>query len=380
MTLRQVVAVALIGLVTASCGGNNPPSAAPQAPSQSALPGSSAGKQATSSAKATASTVADSQEDRPVPPADAQWTIYCRTITGPNHIAESRRLRDDLRKISDLRGWYLVHGNNETTLYHGYYRAFDDPNDPATRRAQTELDSIKKLKDLSDRPLFRHAMFVGINVSDPEAPAEWNLLNSGGYYTLEIGIYTGSIERKQAAVDAVREARARGIEAYYHHGDNASSVCIGAWGPEAAETAAPVVNDAVDKPVVIATDRPTGRLAEGLQRLKESKQAITVTPNFIPKDPTMIEMMQRFPHRYINGELYYTTTRDPKTGQVKRTPDPSYIVLVPKRPQNILTQGSDIGSTPSQATQRPDYNTAIYGQPQQQPQKRPAGKLRSLND
>src|SRR5690606_35730338 len=155
----------------------------PQTPS--ALSGASPGQSQPTPA-------ADRREDRPVPPADAQWTIYCRTITGPNHIAESRRLRDELRGSTNLRGWYLVHGANETTLYYGYYRAFHDPNDPATRRAQTELDNIKKIKDLAGRPLFRQAMFVGINASDPEAPPEWNLLNSGGYYTLEIGIYTGS--------------------------------------------------------------------------------------------------------------------------------------------------------------------------------------------
>lgn len=373
MTYRQAVTVALIGIATASCGGNNPPEANPQPQAALTAPANNA--------QAPARTVSQPRQTQPVPPRDAQWTIYCRSLTGPNHVREARRLKDQLMETSDLKGWYLVHGSTETTLYHGYYRAFDDPNDPATRHAQLELEKIQQMKDLGGRPIFRQAFFVGIDIGDPEAPPEWNLLNSGGYYTLEIGIYTGSVERKQAAVDAVREARAQGLPAYYHHGDNGSSVCIGAWGIDAAVTAEPVANDDARKTVVLATDRPTGKLAETMRQFQQSKNAITVAPQFTPVDPTMIEMMKRFPHRYINGEVHMTRTRDRQTGRIVEVPDPSYLVIVPQRSQNILMQETPLVEDGSTAPSQPDYGTAIYGQPKQQPTPpRSTGRLRSLND
>lgn len=377
MTYRQAAIIALIGITTASCGGNNPPEATPQAHTPLTAPQSRA-----TTPQAAPHPAAETQESRPVPPRDAQWTIYCRTLTGPNHVREARRLRDHLMETTGLKQWYLVHGSTETTLYHGYYRAFDDPTDPATRQAQRELEQVQQLRDPSGRRLFRQAFFVGIDAGDPEAPSEWNLLNSGGYYTLEIGVYTGSIERKQAAVDAVREARAQGIPAYYYHGENASSVCIGAWGPEAAETAAPVVNDDSRKTVVVATDRPTGKMADTLRQFQQSDKMITVAPQFIPKDPTMIEMMKRFPHRYINGEVHMSRIRDPKTGRIIEVPDPSFLVMVPKRSQNILMQETQIADDSAAPADQPlDYGTAIYGPPQQKPvQQRSTGRLRSLTD
>lgn len=372
MTYRHAVIVALIGIATASCGGNNPPQA-------SATPQTPLAAGPVNTGQSSANAAADARQTRPAPPRDAQWTIYCRSLSGPNHVRDARRLKDELAESTGLSGWYLVHGSTETTVYHGYYRAFDDPNDPATRRAQSELEQIHQLKDLGGRQLFRQAFFVGIDAGDPEAPAEWNLLNSGGHYTLEIAIYTGSVERKQAAVDAVREARAQGLPAYYHHGDNASSVCIGAWGLDAAETAAPVENKDARKTVVIATDRPTGKMADSMRQLEQNNEVLTVTPDFVPTDPTMIEMMKRFPHRYINGEVLMSRSRDRQTGRIVEVPDPSYLVVIPKRSQNILMQDMPIAD--DAAANQPDYGTAIYGQPQQQPaQPRPTGRLRSLND
>ena len=52
-------------------------------------------------------------------------------------------------------------------------------------------------------------------------------------WSVQIAAYEGSTQRKKFAVDAVRDARAEGVPAYYYHGPSISSVCVGAW-PRAA--------------------------------------------------------------------------------------------------------------------------------------------------
>ena len=67
------------------------------------------------------------------------------------------------------------------------------------------------------------SLIVPIDSPDPVAPPEWNLANAKGYWSLQIAAYKDSPKRKEAAVEAVREARKNGVEAYYYHGETTSS-------------------------------------------------------------------------------------------------------------------------------------------------------------
>ena len=67
------------------------------------------------------------------------------------------------------------------------------------------MRTIQSMADQSGNPLFPHSFFVEVTTPDPQAPAEWNLANANGYWSLQIAAYKDSPKRKQYAVEAVRE-------------------------------------------------------------------------------------------------------------------------------------------------------------------------------
>ena len=106
-------------------------------------------------------------------------------------------------------------------------------------RARTDLDLVKKVEiaDASGQPqrvFADHCGFVPLASPDPESPPEWNLFNkdiqkaprdpSRAYWSLQIMAFRANSLRKAAAVQAVAALRKQGIEAYYFHGEEISSV------------------------------------------------------------------------------------------------------------------------------------------------------------
>lgn len=238
MKLHHWVGSALVAMAVASCKENTPP------PSQSE-PGdvtrakvlvtspsnvtASANPAKTDAPKPSPASVAD---DAPIPPADAQWTIFCDSVSGVGHIENARMLRSRLVTLTGLHGWYVIHSDKESSLYYGYYR------DSAAGKKQAEADRLK-IANLTDRygnHLVRGGLLQPIVEPDPSAPSDWNLVNTpkNTYWSLEIATFAGNPKRKEAAVQMVRELRAKGeTQAYYYHGPTVSSVCIGAWPREA---------------------------------------------------------------------------------------------------------------------------------------------------
>src|SRR5256885_1836266 len=84
-----------------------------------------------------------SAEREPAPPKDAQWTIYCLSVSGINHVAQTNQLKADVMRTTSLRGWYVVHQEDHSVLYYGYYRSFKDRKDSKeTVRLQQDQKSI----------------------------------------------------------------------------------------------------------------------------------------------------------------------------------------------------------------------------------------------
>src|SRR5689334_10225192 len=57
----------------------------------------------------------------PTIPNGAQWTLYCLTIPGRDHVAQANQLKADLLRTSSMKDWYVVHQENESILCYGYY-------------------------------------------------------------------------------------------------------------------------------------------------------------------------------------------------------------------------------------------------------------------
>jgi hypothetical protein len=329
------------------------------------LAGCAAGQKPTTSPSAAAS-------DGTLVPADAQWTIVCRTFTDDAHHLEATQLKQRMIDAG-LKGAYIVEASDHSTLYYGYYAQRNDP------RVRADIQRLSQWTDgPSDHPI-PHPLLVELDPSDPPAPPQWDLRNAKGYWSLEIAAYRDSPQRKQAAVDSVRAAREQGIEAYYYHGPTISSVCIGAWPRDALKEQsadhAGTSSQNSDQPIVV-TNIPLGNFVHGpLVDRETGKQVQVFAPNVQIQNPSLLAAMRKYPYHYVNGILHASVATDPRTGRKVDSKDPSFLVAIPGAEQRY-----DNGQSPSPNTVSPGNTPppSILGI--QRAPSAPTGKLKSLGD
>lgn len=319
-----------------------------------------------------------------VPPADARYSVLCQTFRGSGNVLESRRAKEIAIKMTGRRDWYLVHSGDSSALYFGYYSTFDDPNKADFRRAQQDLRMLQEMKGGTGGPLFATVFFVEMATGDPPAPPEWNLVNAKGYWSLQIAAYRDSTSRKQAAVDAVKEARASGIEAYYYHGDQVSSVCIGAWQRSAVKEPQTVVNNDRHKDVIVATPGTPESVLKNARAREQNGEAVVLDSNYEAVDTGLKLMMQKYPNHYINGELYQSKVNNPQTHRMEIVPDPSFLVVIPHAPIAPVVVPSTVVDQRQTPADVPTQNARqeIYGASPATPantHKQP-GQLKGLGD
>jgi hypothetical protein len=143
-----------------------------------------------------------------------------------------------------------------------------------------------------------------LDAPDPDAPPQWNLTNAQGVYSLQIAVYKDNPQRKQAAVETVKAARAEGVEAYYYHGENASLVCIGSW-PESSVR----INDAnsaanntdPEQPLMVLPQMKDEQLSKAFEQSGEAANVKVVKPTVEILDPTLRSAMEKYPYNAVNG-------------------------------------------------------------------------------
>ena len=289
-----------------------------------------------------------SANDFPTIPDGSLYTIYCLTIDTPTHVPDANRLKEQLIRKTNLHDWYVIHGRTNSKLYYGFYKAYDDSSQPAeTARAQHDLHFIQAMKDDAGDYPFLDCIFQPLDTPDPPAPAAWDLRNAKGYWSLQIAAYVGSPLRKQYAVDAVREARAMGIEAYFYHGKGASSVCVGCWPRDAIQEqdSADASTDVPSKHIlVLPQPLPQGTRTDDIYTADGEKVKVMV-PRIQVLDPTLTAMMEKYPHNAVNGAVRYHYIQT-SSGEQKSVGDPSFLVIIPHGDNADGTaSGGDDGDT-----------------------------------
>jgi hypothetical protein len=391
---RLLIALLLFALIAPGCNENKPPP--PQAQAES-RPQKLVPRDPMEPARPTVAAPAPAkpQEGVTVPPG-ARWTIYCTTLTGPNHVARAKQLKEALLASSGMTDWYVIHSDIDSTLYYGFYRTFDprDPNDPKEgMRAQADRQQIDAMVDNSGERPFRNSIFMALDAPDPDAPPEWDLARvrrpewdpedpDKPFWSVQIAAYKDSPERKQYAVDVVRAAREQGIEAYYYHGETASIVCIGLWPRKAvrAQESDRGETAASDQPLMVLPFQLPEYMPDDV-RDESGKRVKLMAPKTEILDPTLNATLKRYPEHAINGMVNVRTKRDPRTGEVKRVPDPSFLVILPM-PKSSLT----VDAVPQQLPPhlRVDDRPAAQQDELRAPPPRPAdaapgrGRLRSI--
>jgi hypothetical protein len=188
---------------------------------------------------------------------------------------------------------------------------------------------VSSLVNQDGDALFPEVAFTSINTPDPPAPKEWDLANNPGYWTLQIAKYVGSPERKQAAVDSVREFRAHGIEAYFRHGPATSEVYIGSWPRQAVreQDSSVAQSDDPNQRLLVVPALPRGVDADKIYDSQGRKMKV-VMPNLQIVDESLKRATEQYPYYYVNGEVMGRRTQM-KDHTWQTIPWPSYLVQVP---------------------------------------------------
>jgi hypothetical protein len=308
--VRRVMGCAIVGLAMGLLG------CAPQKPPPPAVPNPTAAP-ATGGAGGM---------DLPAFPPGAQSTLLCNTFGGPAHIVEATRAKEYLKYRTGSDQWYVIHSADESDLFYGFYSTDDErAQDGESRRALADRLKLSSLKDEDGRPMFAQVLFVPINPPDPPAPKEWEVTSNPGFWTLQIGVYRDSPQRKQAAIDTVRDLRANGIDAYYHHGDVMSFVYIGSWPREAVkEQQTSAKSNDPNQPLMVMSGPLAG--AENAQfQTRDGRKMKVVMPKLEILDPTLKQATEKYPYTYVNGEgMGRKVTK--VDGSITVVPYPSYLI------------------------------------------------------
>lgn len=305
----------------------------------------------------------------PIPPKDARYTIYCQQITGPGHVEEAKFLRDAWAKRTGLRGFYIIHGEGDSSLYYEYYKNVGEDATPAEKaRYKADRQMLAELTDAQGNKPFA-CLPVELPTADPDAPAEWNLTNARGFWTLEIAAFKNDPRRKEAAIQYVKELRDKGEEAYYYHGETTSSVCVGAWPREAVvaqEKSVAGTNDPT-KDIVVSNQQLPDAFTKNL-KTPDGEEVEVLTPKLQIADPRMLQKLHEYPFHSINYAIRVQKMKTP-TGQTRKVADDSKLVEIPAPRASILRPAGPGADRPTNVPP-PDA-----GRKSDQPG---AGKLKSI--
>ena len=303
-------------------------------------------------------------------PPGARWTIYCYAVKGPDHVVDSQKAKASLIQQTGRNGWYVIHGRDESNIYFGFY-SFDTVADKAGTSdldlARQDLELVKGVQDVNHSTPFRNSVFVMLDAPDPLAPPEWNLYNvdrtlrptdpKRAYWSLQIMAFRGVEQRKEAAVEAVRDLRKQGVDAYYYHGESVSSVCVGHWPADAVKSQ----NRTEEMPDVAHSSAESNLMVSSIpipenlySRPLDGKPTVSVAPKIEVQDKSMEKAMQKFPDHAVN----YEVGREYKDGKEFR--NHSFLVVIPRAPGDGLYDNASATPTaprgpaePEQAPRRP---------------------------
>jgi hypothetical protein len=286
----------------------------------------------------------------PIPP-DAQYSLLCASFTSPDHIADATEFKRLVIARTGMKDWYVYHNDQTSDLMYGFYKTFEDKTQKAEYdRAQADRKALENLTDSGGNRVFQQVIFVPITLPDPPADPAWKLENNKGFWTLQIAVYRNSPQRKQFAVDAVRDARKQGIEAYFRHDPDMSEVFIGSW-PRDAVKAGDTDIATVDDPnapllVMPAPVNPNDVYKDG----KTGKQMKVVAPAQLDIiDPTLKAAIAQYPYTYVNGGIHghNVLLKDHTTQFV---PYPSYLLQIGDEAAAVGNgQVPDAGGAPGDA-------------------------------
>lgn len=330
-------------------------------------------------------------DDGPAVPKDAMWTISCMSFTGPFRVEMAKRKIAAAKNITGVKDyWYVIHQEEESTLFYGYYTASPlrdvqggDPKE--VKRAQEDFAKIRSLRDTDGQLVFPLSYPAEIPRPGSEGNPKWDLKNTptDRYWSILIIEYRDNPERKKAAAEAVRVLREEEkVEAYYLHLPTASRVCVGAWPRSAIKEQESDVASQPDDPntVVKVYNFPLPKNAV-TDYYENGKHVRVFAPKIEILDPNMQRAVDKYPYFYINGQNYAKRVKDPN-GKERLVPDSSLFQIIP---HNEAAIGGGEKSPDKSVDAQPPVSPRPLGPPPAPVPAKPrdptpgAGRLKSLD-
>jgi hypothetical protein len=223
--------------------------------------------------------------------ADMTWGIGLGSFQGPGHADAAEQRKSELAAATGLgKGLWVSHEGWRSQLYYGRYRS------PADAQALRDLETWRQLRRRGTASI-PPALVMPTILTGGAPQHNLALVGPPGEYTLQIGHYDSQFGKdfRRAAEQAVAALRQEGVEAYYHHGPEGSSVTAGIFGADAVEG-------------VVGPD--------GYARTRIN-------------DPRITELQNRFPAYFINGVEQVVTVRGPGGGGTPQKA-PTTVARIPR--------------------------------------------------
>lgn len=254
------------------------------------------------------------------------WGVRCADVRGENRKAMAGKYADALRNVKGIRGErvQIIDQDGASTIFYGQYKRLYDTKKQTERYKPDPIPDLNLIRSLAvtipdetGRPSQAHPFYLAtldtLPGGRPTRP-EWEISRAKGYWSLQVAVFYNVNEmrqRKSAAEQYCKLLRDQGEEAYFHHGSDKSSVCIGAFPKEAIQ-----------------------------EFRKEDPLSGVVSFNSKIVDKRMLAVQKKYPLDLENGYKMTDIVRDPKTGAKVRMPRESFAVEIPRPPDPAVIDPS----------------------------------------
>ena len=156
----------------------------------------------------------------------ARFTISLATYTQIDKLEMAKWAQSRARQVLGNDVW-LENERDGVSVNYGRF----DKNTPGSK-AQREFERVKQIYKRLELGPYQFCYLKQLPEPNPPAPTEWNILESGCYYSLEIGVFYNVPDEqymtcKKDAVQAVKNLRAEGEKAYFFHDRAKSFIYVG---------------------------------------------------------------------------------------------------------------------------------------------------------
>jgi len=197
------------------------------------------------------------------------WVVVLGTFSGQNHARAARTMLSEVRTMDPMLADAWVHTKDSGSIV-----ALGRFESASSTAAHNALDRIKSIT-IEGRPVFAKAMLSRVSLRTPGqmhphslAAVRQRYPNVDPLYTLDVALWMDdesdqvSYEQLKRKAEAyVKELRARGLEAYFHHdeGKRMSTVTVGLFDHRAVDPQSGIVS----ADVKALMDRFRARLVNG---------------------------------------------------------------------------------------------------------------------